>query len=207
MTITITLTDAQVAAVLAAAAPPPVVVPPPVIVVPPPPTPFLKYRVYDNGVQGGGDGNWVSDFDGSGTITTYKDPSGAPDHGTYCLKIDPNGQAWAYWLPYANNPLQQFDLSPYTSLSFQIKPTVDNAAYQVYFVAAKDIPLPSKYTVRLAAGSPWLVSGTMAKDQWSTFDIPLSVLGVAGQNVYKFAIQSQTGSKTDVVRYNRVGFR
>jgi hypothetical protein len=42
--------------------------------------------------------------------------------------------------------------------------------------------------------------------QWGNYTIPLSVLGVLGQPIYKFAIQDQSGASGNVWYIDNVGF-
>lgn len=150
---------------------PPVVTPPPVI-------PPGASTVYADGVMG-----WAGDYSyPSPPITIdYKDTSGAPKTGTYCIKVDPHGAQWGAWQPYANTA-QSWDTTPYTSLNFDLKPTDAASVYQVQFLLAGD--KPTGISVPLAKYGPKPQPGI-----WASYSIPLSDLGVAKTHIYKFACQ------------------
>lgn len=179
---------------------------------PPPPVTTSVYTVYANGVLGGGDGNWVGDFDNAGKTpeANYKDTSGAPTKGTYDLKFTGN-QQWPIWMPYANNPPKSFPMGSYTSVQFDLKPTSSNEPFTFYFVPASDESTPGSCMVALpnAAYSAAFVAGT-----WVHVTIPLSVLCVIGNkqvfpgaNVYKFGLQEQSGSNPVSFYINNVTFQ
>lgn len=168
-----------------------------------------KYSVYSNGVLGGGDGNWVGDFDNSPTEANYRDTTGAPATGTYDLKFTGN-QQWPIWMPYANDPPKSFPMAGYTSIQFDLKPTSSNQPFSFYFVPAGDEASPSSCTVNLPNAA---YSGPFVAGQWVHVTIALGVLCVTnpaifpGANVYKFGMQEQSGKNGAVWYENNVTFQ
>lgn len=176
---------------------------------PPPPVSAGTYTVYANGIQGGGDGNWVGDFDNSTTEANYKDTTGKPTTGAYDLKFTGN-QKWPIWMPYANNPPKSFPMASYTTVQFDLKPTSNAEPFSFYFVPAGDETSPSSCTVNLPNSS---YSATFVAGVWVHVTIPLSVLCVTnpsiypGANVFKFGLQEQSGSASPSFYINNVTFQ
>jgi len=138
---------------------------------------------------------WPGDYSFVAT-PDYQDTSGEPLSGPYDIKVTITS-AWGGWLPYALN--WNFNSAPYTKLTFALKPTVENQQWNVYFVKVGDVPVgiyidPTQY-------GPAPVVG-----QWATYTIPLSVLGVQGDPIYKFCIHDETGLSNNVWYVDNVGF-
>jgi hypothetical protein len=146
--------------------------------------------VYDNGVFG-----WPGDYSFSAT-PDYKDTSGNPLSGSYDIKVTLTGQ-WGGWLPYALN--WDFNSTPYTKLTFALKPTVANQQWNVFFVKLGDVPVGIYIDPTLYGPAP--VVG-----EWATYTIPLAVLGVQGDSIYKFCIHDETGLSSNVWYVDNVGF-
>jgi hypothetical protein len=155
---------------------------------PPAPTANTSW-VYYNGVF-----DWPGDYSFAASAD-YGDTSGSPMSGAHDIKITSN--AWGGWLPYALN--WNFNAAPYSKLTFSLKPTRTDQTWQVYFVKVGDIPVGIAIDVTQYGPTP--VAG-----QWGTYTVPLSVLGVAGTSIYKFAIQDQTGANGNTWYVDNVGF-
>jgi len=148
------------------------------------------FWVYTNGVFA-----WPGDYSFVSTID-YKDTSGAPLSPPYDIKWTVTG-AWGGFQPYATN--WSFDTTPYTYLRFAMKPTVAGQKAIVYFMLVGDKPVG--VSVNVLDYGPAPVVG-----QWAVYTIPLSDIGVANTNIYKFAIQDQTGLSSNVVYLDDIGF-
>jgi hypothetical protein len=163
------------------------VAPAAVVVTPPPPNTSWVY--YDGKFDWPGDYSFVATPD-------YQDTSGEPLSGPYDIKVTLNG-SWGGWLPYALN--WTFNSSPYTKLTFALKPTVENQKWNVYFVKIHDVPIgiyvdPSNYGPAPEVG------------KWGVYTIPLKDLGVEGQPIYKFCFHDETGLSDNVWYVDNVGF-
>jgi len=145
--------------------------------------------VYYNGAF-----DWPGDFDFA-AVANYSDTSGGPLSGAHDIKI--TSSPYGGWLPYAQN--WDFNSAPYTKLTFSLKPTRAGQTWQVYFVKVGDVPVG--ISINVSEYGPVPVEG-----QWGTYTIPLSVLGVLGQPIYKFAIQDQSGASGNVWYIDNVGF-
>jgi hypothetical protein len=144
--------------------------------------------------------NWGGDYSFGGVQINYQDTQGKPLSGAFDISVNLHGQ-WGGFLPFAGGtvPLWAFDDSPYTYLTFALKPTRPNQTAQVFFVKVGDIPVgvvvnPFKY-------GPAPLPGV-----WGTYKIPLKDLGVLKTSVYKFAIQDQTGTSDNVFYLDDIGF-
>lgn len=180
---------------------------PPVVVTPPPTT---GYSVYKDGVLGGGDGNWVSNFNNPKDTVNAKDTGNKPPSGTYDLLLT-IGETYGMWLPYSNNPAKTFSMVPYTTVQFDVMPPGANAPSDMYFVPAGDesvdvsqcgINFPNaKYGANFTAG------------QWVHVTIPLADMCVKnatlfpGGAVYKFGFQDQSGTIGKKWRFANVSFQ
>jgi len=167
----------------------------PAVATVPPPPPGNTFWVYHNGVMA-----WGGDYSFGGITINYEDTQGKPLSGSLDISASLHGQ-WGGFLPYAGGtvPLWAFDDSPYTYLTFALKPTRAGMAAQVFFVKVGDIPVgvvvnPFKY-------GPAPLPGV-----WGTYKIPLKDLGVLKTSVYKFAIQDQTGTSDNVFYLDNIGF-
>jgi hypothetical protein len=145
--------------------------------------------VYYNGAF-----DWPGDFDFA-AVANYSDTSGGPLSGAHDIKI--TSSPYGGWLPYAQN--WDFNSAPYTKLTFSLKPTRAGQTWQVYFVKVGDVPVG--ISINVSEYGPVPVEG-----QWGNYTIPLSVLGVLGQPIYKFAIQDQSGASGNVWYIDNVGF-
>jgi hypothetical protein len=154
---------------------------------PPPPTDFW---VYYNGAFA-----WPGDYSFNAAVN-YKDTSAGPLSGVYDIAVNVNG-AYGAFQPYATN--WAFDSSPYTKLTFALKPTVANQQWQIYFMKVGDVPVG--ITLNVLNYGPAPVVG-----QWSVYTIPMADLGVLGTSIYKFAIQDQTGLSNNVWYVDNIGF-
>ena len=138
--------------------------------------------------------DWPGDFDFA-AVANYSDTSGAPLSGSHDIMM--TSSPYGGWLPYAQN--WDFNSAPYTKLTFSLKPTRAGQTWQAYFVKVGDVPVG--ITINVSEYGPTPVAG-----QWGTYTIPLSVLGVLGQPIYKFAIQDQSGASGNVWYIDNVGF-
>ena len=138
--------------------------------------------------------DWPGDFNFA-AVGDYSDTSGDPLSGAHDIKM--TSSPYGGWLPYAQN--WDFNSAPYTKLTFSLKPTRSGQSWQVYFVKVGDIPVG--ISVDVSKYGPTPVAG-----QWATYTVPLSVLGVLGQPIYKFAIQDQSGAGGNVWYIDNVGF-
>ncbi len=163
-----------------------------------------NFWVYQNGTFG-----WAGDYN-FGLAAFYKDTSGAPATGMFDLKATLTS-AWGGWLPYAGCPsstpncgipLWNMNVAGYTKLTFDAKATVAGQKWNVYFVKVGDVPLPSN----CSAAVPQAKVG-----DWETHVIMLSAMCIGpglsgGTQIYKFAIQDQTGLAVNSWYLNNVGF-
>jgi hypothetical protein len=173
---------------------PPVTTPPvttPPVTTPPVTTPVAAGTswVYYNGVF-----DWPGDFSFAADAN-YADTSGVPLSGPHDIKMTTS--AYGGWLPYALN--WDFDDSPYTKLTFSLKPTESGQSWTVYFVKVGDIPVG--VSIDVADYGPAPVAG-----KWATYTVPLSALGVSGTSIYKFAIQDKSGNNGNTWYIDNVGF-
>jgi hypothetical protein len=199
---TCTAPDGTVLSATIAAAPPIAVTTPPVV------TGGSSYTVYANGVLGGGDGNWVADFDNSASEANYKDTTGAPQTGTYDLKFTGN-QTYPIWLPYSNNPPKSFPMAGYTQMVFDLKVTIANDPFNLEMIPAGDETCP---TVTCVVQLPNTAYGaaTFQAGVWYHITIPLASVGVPGfpgGAIYKFGLQEDSGKIGVVFYVNNVRFQ
>lgn len=104
---------------------------------------------------------------------------------------------WGAWQPYATN--NSFVTNGCTSLTLAFKPTVSGQTWSCQFECAGDVPVGKPANVTDYGPAP--VPG-----RWATYTVPLANLGVANSNIYKFAIQDQTGLADNVWYVEDVGF-
>ncbi|HUN92072.1 MAG TPA: cellulase family glycosylhydrolase [Burkholderiaceae bacterium] len=147
--------------------------------------------VYYNGAF-----NWPGDYSYAAT-PNYADSTGAPLSGSKDILVTLTS-AWGAWQPYAAN--WSFDSTPYTKLTFALKPTVANQRWSIQFIKVGDVPVG--ISLNVANYGPAPVVG-----QWAVYTIPLSDLGVLGTSIYKFAIQDQTGLSSNAWYVDNVGFQ
>lgn len=183
-TVTVTVPGQTVAVTPA----PVVVVPPPVVI---PPTASVAWG-YHAGVY-----LWALDYSFA-TKINYADTVGnAPGND---IAVTLTG-AWGGWLPVmAAN--WKYSTAGYTKLTFSLKPTRVGQKWNVYFVGVGDVNLPAGCGKDVLTYGPAPIAG-----QWATYTVPLADLCVGGGiDVYKFAIQDQTGAAVNTWYVNDVGF-
>lgn len=153
--------------------------------------------VYHNGTL-----YWGGDYSFGGITINYQDTQGMPLSGSFDISASLHGQ-WGGFLPFAGGtvPLWNFDDSPYTYLTFALKPTRVGQTAQVYFVKVGDVPVGIVVDPFSGKYGPAPQAGV-----WGTYKIPLAVLGVLKTSVYKFAIQDQTGTSDNVFYLDNIGF-
>lgn len=197
-TVTITLPAQSVAV-----APAPVITPPPVVT--PPPAAGTAW-IYHNGAY-----LWAGDWSGSIATINYADTIGAPGGKDISIKAN---APWSYWLPYppsiAATGQPSLDTTPYSAVTFQIKPTVAGQRWSMgaykYTVSStgvftSDIPTGPGVGDISTYCAPILVPG-----MWSTCKIPLTALQASKlATFYKFIIQDQSGKTGDVYYLNEMG--
>jgi hypothetical protein len=197
---TFTATDgAKITYTPAPVATPPVTTPP---VTTPPPASGIVYG-YHNGKI------WAGDYSYALASLDYADKVGNPGG----LDIAVTSNAFGAWQPFmcsgAGVPLAGckalwvYSTAGFTKLTFKLKPTQANQIWQVQFVGVGDVALPFSCTVQVTPKyGPAAQVGT-----WATYTIPLADLCVGGgKDVYKFAIQDQTGRANNLWYVNDVGF-
>lgn len=166
--------------------PAPAVAQPPVVVQPP--TPTKSGTVYKNGVfSWGGDYSWPS----PGAVINYADKTLIPGStviSVTCPTAEPGFQ------PYA--PGYHFDTTGFTSLEFDLIPTVAGALYDSGFqtkgVDGTAGETPIGVLVNIMPFGP----KTLTVGARNHFKVPLGAGGYnipVGGTIYKFMIQSQTG--------------
>jgi hypothetical protein len=158
-------------------------------VVTPPPSSSTSW-VYSAGTF-----NWAGDWSFSASAN-YKDTSGGGI--PYDIAIKVTGQ-YGGWQPYAPN--KSFDLTPYSALTFALKPTQPNQQLQVYFMKVGDVPVGTPVNPLQGKYGPAPQVGV-----WTTYKIPLADFGVTGITILKFAIQDETGKASNTFYLTDVGF-
>ena len=152
--------------------------------------------VYHHGVF-----NWGGDYSFAARVN-YADTAGQPAGGHYDIAVTTTAQ-WGGFQPFAGGKVPQwsFNARGFTYLVFAFKPTVDHQTAQVYFTKVGDVstgvtvnPFSGQYGPQPQAGV------------WGTYRIPLAELGVQNTSVYKFAIQDQTGLKSNTFYLDDIGF-
>jgi len=165
------------------------------------------FWVYYNGVF-----SWGGDYSfglPQGSSPNYQDTSGKPLSGAYDISITTN--AYGGFLPFAGGtvPLWNFDASPYSKLTFALKPTHAGQKWQVYVIMVGDKKLPDSCTVTAAE---LLNYGPVpAVGVWGTYTIDFSALclgpkATGGTSLYKVAIQDQTGLQGNLWYVDNFGF-
>jgi hypothetical protein len=154
------------------------------------------FWVYYDGVF-----NWGGDYSFA-AAANYKDTTGIPEEGPYDIAVTVTS-AWGGFLPFAGGtvPLWDFNDNAYNYLVIDLKPTVANQRWQIYFVKVGDVSLPAGCAMNVLNFGPAPVVG-----KWATYKIPLSSLCVAQTDVYKFAVQDQTGLASNTWYVDNVGF-
>jgi len=166
------------------------------------------FWVYQNGVY-----NWGGDYSSNAT-PNYKSTAGNPESGKYDIAVTVTGK-WGIWAPYAGGtvPTWNFNSSGYNYLTLDLKPTVPNQVWQLYFMLVGDVTIiganGQQTVVNLADYGPAPVVGT-----WATYKIPLSLVltqyssgkPVYETGVYKFGLQDETGLAQNTWYVDNVGF-
>lgn len=162
-----------------------------------PPPPPGTFWIYYNGIF-----TWAGDFSYAAKIN-YEDTTGVPLSGHFDIAMTTS--SWGAWQPYGcngtGNPAPEckavfsFDSAGYTKLTFALKPSYAGARYQVQFVGVGDVQLNCSKSLTNTYGP------TPQQGVWAVYTIPLSDLCVGGGiNIYKFAIQDESG-KSGVTTY------
>lgn len=159
---------------------------------------------YQNGVRTCNGG----DLDFGGMTSNYNDTTGAPQGGTADILNTVTG-AFAGWLPYSGNDATQWNmwLGPYNYLYIDLKPSVANQIWNIYFARVGDILIYNSgggtNVITINASTPYGPAPQLGV--WATYKIPLATIlkdygspafsgGPVQQNAfYKFAVQDQTG--------------
>jgi hypothetical protein len=152
--------------------------------------------------------NWAGDYSSNAT-PNYHDTQGASLSGSTDIAVTVTG-AWGLWQPYmcqaAQSPVAEctalwsYSTAGMTKLTFMLKPTVANQQWSVYFMGVGDRNLNCAKDVLSYGPAP--VVG-----KWATYTMPLSDLCVGGGiDIYKFAIQDQTGLNHNTWYVDDVGF-
>jgi hypothetical protein len=166
------------------------------------------FWVYQNGVF-----NWGGDYS-SQAVPNYKSTAGSPESGPYDIAVTLTGR-WGIWAPYAGGtvPTWNFNAAGYNYLTLDLKPTVPNQVWQLYFMLVGDVTIMGasgqQTVVNLADYGPAPVVG-----KWATYKIPLSLVltqysggkPVYETGVYKFGLQDQTGLAQNTWYVDNVGF-
>lgn len=145
-------------------------------------------NVYVNGVF-----YWMGDYNYSGT-SSYCDETGDPQAdaagpGPCDVMAASNSGQMGGWQPYTPNGT--FDLSRYTYMYVDLKPTQDGTTWKVYFEKAGDVGVGAQ--VMLPSDSNGTYGPTPQPGVWATYKIPLANMNVGPQTgnpvVFKFAFQ------------------
>lgn len=168
-----------------------VVVPPPP---PPPPPPPGASVVYADGLL-----YWPGSYSWS-LAANYKDMTGVPASGTYCMRCDLQG-SFGGWLPYALN--WDFKTTGYNFLEFDLKASVANQLWDIYGVKVGDIGYGLPECRVTDHGPTPGVSPPVGI--WQHYKVPLPLI-MTDHDLYKFAIQDKTGLVTNHWWGNNVQF-
>jgi hypothetical protein len=166
------------------------------------------FWVYQNGVF-----NWGGDYSSNAT-PNYTSTAGSPESGPYDIAVTVTAQ-YGLFQPYAGGtvPTWDFNATGYNYLTLDLKPTVANQVWQLYFMQVGDHLIlganGQAEVVNLANYGPAPVVG-----KWATYKIPLTAVltqyssgaPVFQTGVYKFAIQDQTGLASNLWYVDNIGF-
>jgi hypothetical protein len=156
---------------------------------------------------------WGGDYSSS-AVANYRSTAGSPEGGAYDIAVTLTGP-WGIWAPYAGRtvPTWNFDSTGYQFVTLDLKPTVANQIWQLYFMQVNDVAIiganGKQAIVNLADYGPVPVPGV-----WSTYKIPLAVVltqhssgkPVYETHIYKFGLQDETGLSSNTFYINNVGF-
>ena len=167
------------------------------------------FWVYDNGVF-----NWGGDYSANGS-PDYSSTAGTPESGPYDISFTARGP-WSIWLPYAGGtvPMWDFNGAAYNYLTIDLKPTVPNQTWSLFFIQVGDKQIFGQNGqgegVNLANYGPAPVVG-----KWATYAIPLTAVltqwssgspVLVSSAIYKFGLQDQTGLSSNTWYIDHVGF-
>jgi hypothetical protein len=139
--------------------------------------------------------SWAGDWSYAATIN-YEDTAGSPIEGPYDIAV--RSSAWGAWQPYMSSSFS-FPTAGYSKLTFALKPTSSAQNWQIYFMGVGDVNLNCTRPLSNYITTPIV-------GHWNVYTIPLSDLCVGGGiNVYKFAIQEESGG-TSTWYIDNVGY-
>jgi ribosomal protein L35AE/L33A len=140
----------------------------------------------------------AGDFTGQGESTNYENSTSSGYNGDTKDILITSSVPWGYFIPYwASN--YQLPNPGYTNLLFQIKPTITGDTFGIHAERDGDSPLPG---IELAG-----YCGAFTAGQWTSCTVPLSSLGVAGdQTLYKVVIATHTAT-ADSWEMDAIGFK
>lgn len=178
-----------------------VVTPPPVIT--PPPVAATAW-VYHAGKQ-----VWTWDLSFAGGAK-YNDVTGVPSAGPFDVQFTVTAQ-WGGWQIAVNQTCQTsggktgcFDISPYSYLVFQMKPTVANQLLKSNFNAAGDV---QDGTILYDLSAYCSGGSNPPVGQWETCKVPLSAYALPIKSIFKVAIGDNTGKSANKLYFQEVGFQ
>lgn len=166
-------------------------------------TPF-KSPVYYAGAF-----SWPGDYSFGGTVN-YKDTAGKPESGAADIAFTLN-TAWGAWQPYSQGYI--FPLAGYAYLQFDLKPTKAGQTWSLQAMKTGDVDnktcADAKVVLNVANYGPVPAVGV-----WGTYKVPIAAIfsdcvnGVMTPmaTLYKFSIQDQTGSASNLWYVDNVGF-
>lgn len=205
LTVTVTPTEVTIA-VSGQSTSVSVPVPPPVVVPPSPPPPVASSGlVYSQGkFLWGGDWSFAAS-------ANYSDAANPAPDGTPSLEV--SFQQWGGWQPYFNSACQSdktkcYPTTPFSSLSFDFKPTIAGQVFGIGFMSQNDTP---DGTVLGANGNNGLIQycaqgANPPIGVWSHYQIPLSAFGLIDTTILKFWISDQSGKASNRVNFANVEF-
>lgn len=142
-------------------------------------------------------GDYSYPYPGKNIFIDYADTAGRPLNGAYDISVKQVDGSWGAWQPYAT--ADNFATTGYESLRFALKPTVANQTWSCQFLYVGDVPVGISVNVTDYGPAP-------QPGKWAVYTIPLAKLGVARSDIYKFAIQDQTGLEDNLWYVDGVGF-
>ena len=148
----------------------------------------------------GGKFNWTSDFSFLASIN-YLDTAGAPLSGSADIAVSILG-SWGGWQPYLSTG---FDVTPYKSIVFCTKPTVDGELHGMGFAAIGDVG--DGIAIPVVAGPGMTKYGPVPqKGVWGCYKVPLADFKLTNPKVLKFSLTDGTGLATNKFYVDNVGF-
>jgi hypothetical protein len=144
---------------------------------------------------------WPGDYSypnpGQNIFIDYADTAGRPLNGGRDISVTEAAGKWGAWQPYATG--DDFDTRGYKGLHFALKATAAGQVWSCQFLYVGDVPVG--ISVNVTDYGPAPVPG-----KWTAYTIPLGKLGIANTDIYKFAIQDQTGLENNCWYVDDVGF-